>query len=300
MSQQQAAEILKAYNQQQGGPAPPGAGGASPLPSGPGYVPSAGPAAGVFVANEAATAAAAAAGQPSSPERGMGTGPFGVGKLPTLVHEPGGDVLRELLHPAFVPFERLFRVLPEDAWFDPSVSPRRPISFELGSFEVPDNQHLWMYDYEFAVYRLSGMDPGDIVRLEEYRLSAVLGFDVTFSGRRPDNIAYELDPVPVSVTRGAFDQGGSAPAAGAFNKAAANSFAATASPGTALLPVRTRRMGARQTPFTLVARTRDRVALSCVIFRPVPLPVAAIEGIMAGFLVHTQMSQELIHRMAPK
>jgi hypothetical protein len=225
-----------------------------------------------------------------------GTDPF---REPALVHEPGGDFIRELLHPQLVIFEELYRVLPDDAWFQPTVSPAQPIQFELGSFTVPNGQQLWVYDYEFSVFRLSGMDAGDFVKAEAGRFAGVLGFDITVNGRRPAHLLYQLDPIPVPVTRQSFDPQNQSVAA-SFTRSSFNSFAANASPALSLLPVRRAVQGAEGAPFTLVAQQGDKVALSCVIFKQVKSPIATIEARHAGFLLQTNLAETLINRMRPR
>jgi hypothetical protein len=234
---------------------------------------------------------------------GQEAGTPGQGAPPSLVHAPGGALVEGLLHPSFSILERLYRVLPDEGWFSPAVSPTRPIQFELGSFLVPENQSLWLFDYEFTVFRPSGVDPGDFVAAAAGRFSNVMGFDVTISGSRASNLAYGLDPAPVSLTRQAFaappSPFGPTPTAD-FNRAAVNSFASTASPGTSLLPVRSTVQGPRDAPFTLVARQGSQVSLSCVIFNTVTAPIAAIQGQLAGYLLHTNLSESLLNRVRPR
>lgn len=231
---------------------------------------------------------------------GQSAAPPGFAPQPTLIHEPGGDVVRELVHPAFTIFDQMYRVLPEGTWFDPSVSPQKPVQFELGAFTVPPGTNLWLFDYEFTVFRQSGIDPADIVPAEEGRFSGVLGFDLNFSGRRMTNLMYQLDPVAVQISRPTFQPAvGQRAVAAQFNVAASQNFASNASPGLSLLPVTSRRQGARDAPFTLVAGEGDRVSLNAVIFRPVPSPIVTIQGRSAGFLLHTNVSQALMNRLRP-
>jgi hypothetical protein len=218
---------------------------------------------------------------------------------PVPIHEPGGDLLRKLLHPQFVPFEELYRVLPDDSWFQPSVSPNQPIQFELGSFTVPNGQQLWVFDYEFSVFRFSGTDPGDFVKAEAGRFAGVMGFDITVNGRRPSHLLYQLDPVPVVVSRQSFQPQGQTNNAD-FTRSASNSFAANASPALSLLPVRRAVQGVEGGPFTMIAKQGDKVALSCVIFEQVKTPIAAVEARHMGFLLQTNLAETLLNRMRPR
>jgi len=238
---------------------------------------------------------------------GQSAGPPGQGPEPPLVHQPGGEVVQGLLHPAFKILNETYRALPEESWFDPTVSPQKPVQFELGAFTVPADEQFWMFDYEFAVFRQSGVDAADILRAEEGRFSGVLGFDIKFTGRRLSHLLFQLDPVPVVFARQTFEtptvsfpfrRDVSKPSQ--FVRSAVQSFAANASPGLSLLPVTSQRYGPRDAPFTLIAQQGDRVSLSCVIFRPIPSPVSAIEGSIRGYLIHTQISSALINRMRPR
>ncbi len=236
--------------------------------------------------------------------QGQPAGPPGFGAPPVGVHEPGGDIVRRMVHPtAFTIFEQLYRTLPEGGWYSPAVSPSSPVQFEMGVFIVPPGQNLWLFDYQFTVFRQSGIDPGDMIPAEEGRFGGVMGFDINFSGRRMSNLLYQLDPVNVQLQRPTFQRPPSADARASpsqFNVAAANSFASSANPGTSLLPVRSNVQGARHSPFVLVAQEGDRVSLNTVIFRPVPSPLASIQGRSAGYLLHTQASSSLIDRLRPR
>ena len=233
---------------------------------------------------------------------GQQAGPPGFGPEPITVQQPGGDLLNKIQHPAFDLFEHLFRVLPEQGWFSPSVTPKRPIKFELGSFTVPVSNFFLLTDYEFTPLRQSGVDPYDFVYAEDGRFSGFMGFDITVSGRRLSNLFYQLDPAPVSFSKQSFDVvstvGGRRTAA--FNSAAANSFASVAGVGTSLLPVRPNVQGSRGMPFTLLAGPGSTVSLSCVIFRRVTAPLAGIQGTMSGYTIHQNTALSLLERIRPR
>jgi len=237
---------------------------------------------------------------------GLGTGPPLSGPEPPVMHLPGGSVMsRALQHPAFETVEELYRSLPEEGFFNPLLSPSRPFSFELGSFQVPNGTDLWLTDYSFAVLRFSGVDPGDFVYAEAGRFSGVMGFDVQVSQKRPSHLLYQLDPQPISLMRPSFAGapgpfGAPTPSSGAFDASAAASFGSTAGQGNSLLPVRPEVQGPRSGPFTIVVDEGQVVSLSCTIFRPLLTPIAAIEGRLAGYLLHTNMSRALINRLRPR
>lgn len=235
----------------------------------------------------------------------------GMGEAPMLYHEPGASVLaNKLLHPAFQVMEREYRSLPEDGWFSPDVNPKRPIEFQLGAFEVPRNQNLWLTDYQFQVFRPSGVDPGDFLVAAPGRFSNQMGFDISVRGKRQSNISYQLDPQPVFEGRPEFQPktaptGGffGPPSPGAndrFDNATARTFASTASPGTSLLPRRPNVQGPRGGPFTFVVGEGSFVSLNVVIFNSITSPIAAIGGRMAGYLLHVNLSSALLARVRPR
>lgn len=234
---------------------------------------------------------------------GQEAGPPGLGAEPALTHEPGGDIVRDLQHPAFTTIERLFRKLPEGAWFAPGVSPTNPVQFEVGSFTVPPNQAFWLFDYQFTVMRPSGIDPFDWQAAAPGRFGGFMGFDLTVDGIRSSDLAYELNPSAVAPVRTAFFPPVSDPRLAPpeeFNLAQTNAFASTASAGTSLLPVRPNVQGARGEPFTIIVNAGGVVSLSCVIFRPISSPLSAVQGRVAGYLIHEQTSSALVQRLRPR
>lgn len=232
---------------------------------------------------------------------GSGGSVPGMGASPMLQHEPGGSVLRLFLHPAFQTLERLFRILPEESWFSNAVRPNHPLQFPIGSFEVPPNMALWLFEYRFNIYRFSGVNAGDFVLAEEGRFGDAIGYDVTVSGRRPANVQYQLDPVQVSFSRPQFDSAIGQPTSTAqFNRNASRNFAAVASPGLSLLPQRKEMMGPSNGPFTFVVKEGDTVNLNAVMWRPFQTPVACLEGKLAGYLMQIQVSEMLINRLRPR
>lgn len=238
----------------------------------------------------------------------------------------GGALFSLLMHPSLVPFERLYRRLPEEGMFDPSVSPERPFAFELGAFTVPSTFALMIFDMRPDIYRFSGIDAGDFIPVEERRFASIMGFAVTIDGRHHGNIEFQLDPVAVQTTAlqvftnkqqqqapgqnavagaqlfsVAPGQGGglSPTPPSVFNIAAASGFANAAGDGLGLLPQRPDRYGALSTPFTLYVKRGQTVQVRCVIFRPIPSPIAFIEFDFAGFMVPEQWLESILHCVKP-
>lgn len=208
----------------------------------------------------------------------------------------GGLLNSLIVHPSVVPFEQLYRRLPEEGMFSPTVSASRPFTFELGAFRVPDRMAVLLFDLRPDIFRFSGVDPGDFIPIEERRFASIMGFEITVDQRIPGNVQYQLDPIAIQRTTQAFptpDEESN------FNIAAANSFANAAGVGTGLMPQRPTRYGAQSVPFTLFARSGQTVQVRCVIFRPVPSPIAFVEYDVAGMLVPSQWLDQMLSCAAP-
>jgi hypothetical protein len=239
----------------------------------------------------------------SAPPGHIAVGPPGMNgpgthEEPALIHEPGGDVMRRLEHPAFTTLERLRRIGPPatGSWFNPSVSPTNPVQFDILSFEVPRGQQAWIFDYSFSVYRQSGVDPADLIKAEDGRFANQIGFDVQVDGARIGAIQYGLIPIPQPTLRPQF----SSVTSQAPSTINPNDYAGPASQGLSLLPSREGVAGARGAPFTIIANEGQRVNLSCVIFRRLRSAVGAIEGRIGGYLLASNFATALVNRMRPR
>lgn len=234
---------------------------------------------------------------------GTGRASPGMSGEPVSSHQPGGDLENQLLHPSITIQEQLFNVLPDPGWFSPNVSPTSPQQFEIGTFVVPKAQSYWLMDYEFQIFVQSGIDPNDTLPAANGRFFGIMGFDLTFTGRRLAAIRYELDGHPVVVGPqfgGGGGGGGAFPPPSAFSTARFNQFAQATAAGLSLLPAWRKLMGPRQGPFSLIAQEGDRVTLSCAIFRPVPAPVTGITARVAGFQLAKMASSAIIDRLRPR
>lgn len=203
--------------------------------------------------------------------------------------EAGGNLTSQILHPSITPFEQLYRRLPEEGMFAATVTPSNPFVFELGAFQVPAKMALLLFDIRPDIYRFSGVDAGDYVPVESRRFSSIMGFDLTVDQKRTGEVSFQIDPVAIQTsTQQAFNNNNNTHPqanAGQFAIGQANTFASPAGAGTALLPQRPERYGALDIPFTIVAQAGQVVQARCVIFRPVPTPIAFIEYDIAGVLV---------------
>ena len=222
----------------------------------------------------------------------------------------GGALNSLIVDPSVVPFEQLYRRLPEEGMFSEGVNPDNPFAFELGAFTVPDGFALLLFDLRPDIYRFSGIDAGDYIPVESRRFASRLGFQITVDQRQPGNLHFELDPIAIQSTQNAFtqlsaykpatnDSGTNATPESVFNQASSNSFASAGGAGKSLQPQRPTRYGPLSVPFTLHVRAHQTVQLRCIVFHPLPSPIAFIEYDMAGLLVPTHAMDQMIRCMAP-
>jgi hypothetical protein len=215
----------------------------------------------------------------------------------------GGDLVGDILHPVIIPFEQLYRRLPEEGMFNAAVTPSNPFTFELGAFQVPKTRALLIFDIRPDIYRFSGVDPGDYVPVENRRFGSIMGFDLTVDQQRTGEVAFQIDPVPIIRTsQQAFTSNN--PEAPTFNTTQqavgqSNKFASPAGAGTGLLPQRHERYGSLSIPFTIIARSQQTVQARCIIFRPIPTPIAFVEYDIAGVLVPEQWIDNMVEASKP-
>jgi hypothetical protein len=211
------------------------------------------------------------------------------------VVQAGGVLTQLLAQPSYIPFEQLYRKLPESGMFD--AAPDRNFKFELGAFTVPDNMALLLIDYRFDIYRLSGAAAGDTVPIEARRLSTQLGYKWNVSGRQLANIRMEVVPVPITATAEAYagtlgfstiqQDGPPIPVAtpAQFNLAQFARSSIPAGGGLSLLPQRTDHLGPLALPFTQVITENQAAQFEVIVFQPIPIPIAFFELDLTGLLV---------------
>lgn len=225
------------------------------------------------------------------------------------VHLAGGALNSVLTDDvATLPFEQLFRRLPEEGIHDPNVSPTRPFVFECGAFRVPPQQMLLLFDLRPDIYRFTGVAPNDVVPVEARRFAGQVGFDITIDGIRPGNTKFELEPIqrqaglefqPNQGTD-SVDNPGQLPPPSAFVQARANRFGAASGAGLSLLPQRPFRYGASSLPLTLLVSENQSFAVHVVVFRPILAPIAFFEFDMAGVLMPLVLAREVLGSIAIK
>lgn len=214
----------------------------------------------------------------------------------------GGALYQKLLHPSVIPFEQMYRKIPATGSYDPSVSTRRPVVFEMGAYAVPDKMALCVTDTAAQLYRQGGIDPAQPEPMPPGAMSSVLGFDITVNQQNYGNVSFTLVPqlARVGQGQGAFAGQPSVSDLGpvtAFNQPdpVTNTFGT----GTVLQPAEPRHYGSPSIPWTLIAGSNDVVQVRCVIFAPVPSPLAFIEYSLSGCLVPQAWLEELMDAVKP-
>jgi hypothetical protein len=194
-----------------------------------------------------------------------------------------------------------------------NISPENPFTFEMGAYRVPDNMELFIMDMRPDVYRFGSISPSDFQPVHERSLSNILGFALTIDQKTHGNIDFQLEPAPIVQSAQHAYPGGSGltnqvqtvygvqtvPYSGGattldFSDAQADSFANTAGPGIALQPQRPERYGARDLPFTLYAKSGQTVQVKCIIWHPIPIPIAFIEYTLSGIELPQLMAHEMV------
>lgn len=223
----------------------------------------------------------------------------------------GGAFQNQLVHPEIIPFERLYRILPDEGMFLEQVTPEQPFTATLGSFRVPGRQTLIVTDFRPDIYRFSGVSAGDTVPVEARRFGSIMGYDITIDGRHPGNLEMQIDPVLITqpqvfaqiqglnVENFALLASMGVPPFARYDAAASTSFGSTAGAGQSLLPQRPTRYGPLSMPFSLYVKSDSIIEVRVVIFHPIPSPIAWIEADLAGMLVPSLWIESLTECAKP-
>lgn len=228
-------------------------------------------------------------------ESGQESGVPGMGGPPLLIHEPALSLVQGLQSSATLTEEKMFRIQPDDGWFDPAVSRTNPVKIFFGSYNVPKHRAYLLFDYRFAAFVLSGVSPGGFEAAEPGQFSNQMGFDVQVGGGHFADISYQLEPVPAPREVQQFSSGSTAPLP-TFAQVGTHSFASASGLGTTMLPLEDKRMGPRQGPFTVVAQPGSTVSLVGVIFSPIEEPLGCLEGRVMGYGIEYTLLQSLLER----
>jgi hypothetical protein len=253
------------------------------------------------------------------PQRGteldLGVGPAGMAPPPMLVHQPGGQIVEQLVTEDFEPWQREFRTLPEEGMFLPGLDPDHPFMFTVGSYTVAKSRTLWIVDYDTGVLMPDPIDPHGYRLGEDGRFSGVMGFRMTVAERDAGDVAYQLEPVPRPIARQEFEpvllptsavQATFGPVPGTvatidrFARSAAMSFASPAGSGSSLRGPSRVPPGPRNRPWLRTVDSGDTVAVRCTIYRRISAPIAGIYAMIAGYLVPTLTSDAILERMRPR
>jgi len=246
----------------------------------------------------------------------------------------GGALAGLLLHDSMIPFQFLFRVLPDPGIHTATRS--QPCIMTLGAFTVPHQQSLLLTEYRFRLYRFDGLIPGDAVPLEDRRLSLEIGNTVPINGFvQRSNLRAQIIPGPLPpATQTMFQPNpnpgtpgdasrpagqvaafpGTIPDPYAVSSPITSSLAAApvtfpivnpnqfvmSGAGSSLIPnSNDPTQGSERMPYTMYVPEDATVSLQTTAFAPVRIPLAFIEGVLSGFLMEARTMQALLEKVRP-
>lgn len=219
---------------------------------------------------------------------------------PTQISEMGGLLAKYGKTPIYKIYEQVFRVEPNQAWFDPLRDPAHPTQFEIATVTAESGQAILLFDYEIRPYRFSGINSFDYVPMEEGRLSGSLGYVIQKNGQTPGNLEYRLDPVSSTLKRQSlqFSRNGIKPitqmTADDFALTASQSYASAAGYGTSLMPQSPRRFGPSNAPFLEILLEDEVMTFSGVVYRQIESPVAFVQARISGYKTSSNIAKRLL------
>ena len=216
----------------------------------------------------------------------------------SLVALPGATLSALLRSAEFTPLEWLWSAEPNEAWYDPSRSPANPTQFEIGSKKVPSGSTVVVLDFSFEPYRFSEVGAHEWQPVTRNSLRGSLGYQFKVAGKTPGSVEFYIDPKNSTGEPEEFlvDKvqlwTTSTPKAADFNRARASAVGTAAGVGTAMLPQRTGRYGADFAPFAIPATDDQTITLRGIVYRPISVGLACVEGRVMGYVGSTAILQK--------
>lgn len=201
-------------------------------------------------------------------------------------------------------YEEIFRVEPNDSWFDPVRSSTNTTTFEIANISAERGKWIFIFDYSVRPFGFSGLGVGDTTPLPEGNLSGSFGYAIRLGGRPAGVVRYRLDPTSPSLNRLRFKVNESSlkPAsqmtADDFARSNAAAFASASGYGGEVHPQSPGRFGARNVPFMLSVSDDETLEVTGIIFNEITLPVAFIEARLSGYITSAVVGQQLIEQLS--
>jgi hypothetical protein len=200
-------------------------------------------------------------------------------------------------------YEEIFRVEPNDSWFDPVRSSTNTTTFEIANIAAERGKWIFIFDYSVRPFGFSGLGVGDTAPLEEGNLSGSFGYAMRLGGRPVGIVRYRLDPTSPTLNRIRFKVNESPlkPVSQlteddfARNDAAA--FASSSGYGGEVHPQAPGRFGAQNVPFMLSVSDDETLEVTGIIFNEITLPVAFIEARLSGYITSAVVGQRLLEQL---
>lgn len=202
--------------------------------------------------------------------------------------------------PVLEHYEEIFRVEPNDSWFDPIRSPSNTTQFEIGSLSAQTGKWIFVFDYSIRPFGFSGVGAGDTQPMPEGYLSGSFGYAMRVGGRPTGVVQYRLNPVSPAIRRRRFkfNESQLKPVADMtaddFTVSRANSFATSSGYAGEIHPQTPGRFGAHNVPFMISVGDDLPLEVTGIIFNEITLPVAFIEARISGYVTSAIIAQKLL------
>lgn len=228
---------------------------------------------------------------------GEASNPGSAGVGPTS--EIGAMLGKWARNPNLRPYEQVFRIEPNEAWFDVSRDPDHPTQFEIGAARPERGQSILLMDYSVIPYTFSGVTAFDFSPLEDDMISGAFGYSIRINDQEPGNLSYQLQPIPSTIRQQSlrFNQSKiktpSEMSSDDFDISQASTYAAAAGYGTGLHLQNSQHYGARGVPFTEWIHDDEVVKVMGVVFHQVDIPLAFVQVTLSGFKCASQIVKEI-------
>lgn len=205
--------------------------------------------------------------------------------------------------PALEVYEEIFRIEPNESWFDPNRSQSNPTQFELASISADTGRWIFVFDYSIRPFGFSGIAIGDVMPMPEGYMSGSFGYAIRIGGRPAGIVRYRLNPTSPALRkqRFGFNQSKFQQLANMtqddFSRTRANSFASASGFGGEIHPQAPGRFGATNVPFMLSVGDGLPVEITGVLFNEVTLPVAFIETRISGYITSAVLAHKLLSEL---
>lgn len=186
-------------------------------------------------------------------------------------------------------FTREGNKLPDVGMYAPTVSPKRPYTFDVVTYTTPESTCLLLMHYHTAADRCGGVGAFDTQPLEPGRMRQSWVWDLIIDGTHSArDTQFEILPTPI-VQLGPGTGFPQLPLQNAFAKTTARQAQTIGGAGLAGVPFQDGMFGAPDAPFSILITEKRTVSIRCSIIRPLSTPLAGIRARIDGYLFPTSL-----------